>query len=76
MEACDMKRTSSRSHRSLAICVVMLMGCTSSNEQTSQDASAMSGIAMADQVCSLCHGLTGSPPHRCFPSWPDSKKST
>ena len=53
MEACDMKRTPRQSHRLLAMCIVTLMGCTSSNEQTSQDASAMSGVAMVDQICSL-----------------------
>lgn len=74
MEACDMKRTSSRSHRLLAICIVTLMGCTSSNEQTSQDASAMSGVAMADQVCSLCHGLTGESASPMFPKLAGQQK--
>lgn len=74
MEACDMKRTPRQSHRLLAMCIVTLMGCTSSNEQTSQDASAMSGVAMVDQICSLCHGLTGESASPLFPKLAGQQK--
>lgn len=59
MEAFGMKSTFNRSLLILALCVAALMGCTSTSEETSQTTSPMSGIAMADQVCSQCHGLTG-----------------
>jgi len=59
MNVKGMQRTDNRSPRILAICLASLMGCTGTNEDAAQETSPMSAIAMADNVCSLCHGLTG-----------------
>lgn len=69
-----MKRTFIRSQRIPALCVAVLMGCTHTNEQTSQETSPMPGIAMADQVCSLCHGLTGESVSPTFPKLAGQQK--
>jgi cytochrome c553 len=59
MNVKGMQCTDNRSPSILAICLATLIGCTGSNEDGAQDNAAMSAIAMADNVCSLCHGLTG-----------------
>lgn len=59
MNVKGMQRTDNRSPHVLALCLATLLGCTGTSEEEIQDSSAMSGIAMADSVCSLCHGLTG-----------------
>ena len=62
-----MKRTFNQAHCVVALCVAMLTGCTHSNEESGQQTSPMSGIAMADQVCAQCHGLTGESVSPTFP---------
>lgn len=74
METYGMKRTFNRSHRVLALCAVALISCTSTSEDTSQAVSPMPGIAMADQVCSLCHGLTGESASPMFPKLAGQQK--
>lgn len=74
MEAFGTKSSFNRSHLTLALCVAALMGCTSTSEETSQKTSPMSGIAMADQVCSLCHGLTGESISPTFPKLAGQQK--
>jgi cytochrome c553 len=59
MNVKGMQRTDNRSPPILAICLATLLGCTGSNEDGAQETAPMSAIAMADNVCSLCHGLTG-----------------
>jgi len=59
MSVKGMQRTDNRSPPILAIFLATLMGCTGSNEERAQETAPMSAIAMADNVCSLCHGLTG-----------------
>ncbi|WP_238346740.1 c-type cytochrome [Pseudomonas viciae] len=63
-----------RSKRILALCLTALVGCTSTNEETAQETLPMSGIAMADQVCSLCHGLTGESVSPMFPKLAGQQK--
>lgn len=53
------QRTEHRSPLMMVMCLASLMGCTGANEDVAQENSPMSAIAMADTVCSLCHGLTG-----------------
>jgi cytochrome c553 len=67
MESFGMKRTFNRSQLALALCVAALMGCTNTSEEASQKTSPMAGVAMADSVCSLCHGLTGESISPTFP---------
>lgn len=74
METYGMKRTFNRLHRVVAVCAVALMSCTSTHEDTSQEVSPMPGIAMADQVCSLCHGLTGESVSPMFPKLAGQQK--
>ncbi|QZP32316.1 c-type cytochrome [Pseudomonas sp. DR48] len=74
METCGNKRTFNRLHRVVALCAVALMSCTSTKEDTSQEVSPMPGIAMADQVCSLCHGLTGESVSPLFPKLAGQQK--
>lgn len=74
METCGNKRTFNRLHRVVALCAVALMSCTSTKEDTSQEVSPMPGIAMADQVCSLCHGLTGESVSLLFPKLAGQQK--
>src|SRR5471032_360420 len=70
MDAMDMKSTFKPSHLILALCVTAFMGCTSTNEETSP----MAGIAMADKVCSMCHGLTGESISPMFPKLAGQQK--
>lgn len=63
-----------RSSHILALCLTALVGCTSTNEETAQESPPMSGIAMADQVCSLCHGLTGESVSPMFPKLAGQQK--
>ncbi|WP_416739461.1 MULTISPECIES: c-type cytochrome [Pseudomonas] len=74
MEALGTKSIFNRSRLTLALCVGALMGCTSTSEETSQTTSAMSGIAMADQVCAQCHGLTGESFSPTFPKLAGQQK--
>lgn len=74
MEAFGTKSIFNRSHLTLALCVAALMGCTSTSEETSQTTSPMSGIAMADQVCAQCHGLTGESISPTFPKLAGQQK--
>lgn len=74
METCGNKRTFNRLHRVVALCAVALMSCTSTKEDTSQEVSPMPGLAMADQVCSLCHGLTGESVSPLFPKLAGQQK--
>ncbi|PPA00649.1 cytochrome C [Pseudomonas sp. MWU12-2312b] len=69
-----MKRTLHQAHWVLALCVAMLTGCTHSNEEAGQGTSPMSGIAMADQVCAQCHGLTGESISPTFPKLAGQQK--
>ncbi|RVD79805.1 Cytochrome c [Pseudomonas koreensis] len=50
------------------------MGCTRTSEETSQTTSPMSGIAMTDQVCAQCHGLTGESFSPTFPKLAGQQK--
>ncbi|MBD0678543.1 MULTISPECIES: c-type cytochrome [Pseudomonas] len=59
MNVKGMQRTDNRSPTLLAIGLATLMGCTGSNEGGAPETAPMSAIAMADNLCSLCHGLTG-----------------
>ena len=74
MEAFGTKNIFNQSHLTLALCVAALMGCTSTSEETSQTTSPMSGIAMADQVCAQCHGLTGESISPTFPKLAGQQK--
>ena len=74
MEAFGMKSSFNRSHLTLALCVAALMGCTRTSEETSQTTSPMSGIAMTDQVCAQCHGLTGESFSPTFPKLAGQQK--
>jgi cytochrome c553 len=74
MEAMGMKGTFKRSHIIFALCVVTLTGCTGTNGETAQKTSPMSGIAMADKVCSMCHGLTGESMSPMFPKLAGQQK--
>ncbi len=75
MKTCGMKRTFNRLHRVVAVCAVALVSCTNTHEDTSQEVSPMPGIAMADQVCSLCHGLTGESVSPMFPKLAGQQKA-
>jgi cytochrome c553 len=70
-----MLRTDIRSPHVLALFLTTLMGCTGTNEKAPQDTSPMSGIAMADSVCSLCHGLTGESVSPMFPKLAGQQKA-
>lgn len=74
MNVWSMQRTDNRSFGVLALFLVSLMGCTGTSEEASQDASPMPGIAMADAVCSLCHGLTGESVSPTFPKLAGQQK--
>ena len=74
MNVWGMQRTDNRLPLVLALCLATLMGCTGTSEEESQDTSAMSGIAMADNVCSLCHGLTGESVSPMFPKLAGQQK--
>lgn len=67
MNVSSMQPASSRSLHALALCLATLMGCSGTSEETVQQTSPLSGIAMADNVCSLCHGLTGESASPRFP---------
>jgi cytochrome c553 len=74
MEAFGTKSIFNQSHLALALCVAALMGCTRTSEETLQTTSPMSGIAMADQVCAQCHGLTGESISPEFPKLAGQQK--
>lgn len=74
MGTLGMKSTVNRLHLTLALCVTALMGCTTTSEEKLQKTSPMSGIAMADNVCSLCHGLTGESISPMFPKLAGQQK--
>lgn len=67
MNVASMRPADRRSPHVLALCLAMLMGCTGTAEEALQQTSTLSGIAMADSVCSLCHGLTGESVSPTFP---------
>lgn len=67
MNESSMQPTNSRSLHAVAFCLATLMGCTGTSEEAPQQTSTLSGIAMADSVCSLCHGLTGESVSPRFP---------
>lgn len=67
MNVSRMRSTDSRSLHALALCLATLMGCTGTSEEEPQQTSTLSGIAMADSVCSLCHGPTGESVSPKFP---------
>ena len=74
MEAFGTTRIFHQSPLALALCVAALMGCTRTSEETLQTTSPMSGIAMADQVCAQCHGLTGESVSPAFPKLAGQQK--
>ena len=67
MNVSSLQRTDYRSPYVLALCLATLMGCSGTSEEALQQKSTLSGIAMADSVCSLCHGLTGESVSPMFP---------
>lgn len=48
-----------RSRLTLACCVLALAGCTGPSDRATQKHSSMPALALVNDVCSLCHGLTG-----------------
>lgn len=48
-----------RSPLTLALCAALLMGCSHTSERPSKAISNMPTLALVDNVCALCHGLTG-----------------
>ncbi|WP_367253281.1 cytochrome c [Pseudomonas sp. stari2] len=75
MNVKGMPRTDHWSHQVLAVCLVTLMGCTGTHEDNVQATSAMSGSAIADTVCSLCHGLTGESVSAVIPKLAGQQKA-
>lgn len=69
-----MKGTFKRSPFFLALCVVALTGCTGTNGELSKKTSSLSGTAMAEKVCSMCHGLTGESVSPMFPKLAGQQK--
>ncbi len=69
-----MKGTFNRSYFIPALCVVALTGCTGTNGEASQKASVLSGVAMVDKVCSMCHGVTGESVSPMFPKLAGQQK--
>jgi cytochrome c553 len=74
MDALGMGLTVNRLHLTLALWVVALTGCSSASDQAAKRTSPMSGIALADNVCSLCHGLTGESISPMFPKLAGQQK--
>ncbi|WP_248800020.1 c-type cytochrome [Pseudomonas sp. MWU13-2105] len=69
-----MKGTFKRSPFFLALCVAALTGCTGTNGEMSKETSSLSGTAMAEKVCSMCHGLTGESISPMFPKLAGQQK--
>lgn len=69
-----MRCSINRSHLTLALCVVALVGCTDTRDRASQKTASMPALALVNDVCSLCHGLTGESVSPLFPKLAGQQK--
>lgn len=69
-----MRGAINRSQLTLALCVVALMGCSHTSDRASQKISTMPALALVDNVCALCHGLTGESVSPTFPKLAGQQK--
>ena len=69
-----MRCSINRSHLALAVCVVVLVGCSGTRDRASQKTASMPALALVNDVCSLCHGLTGESVSPSFPKLAGQQK--
>ncbi|WP_207265759.1 c-type cytochrome [Pseudomonas fluorescens] len=74
MNVLGVQSADSRSSLVLGLCIATIMGCSRTSEDAAHTTSPMSAIAMADSVCSLCHGLTGESVSPLFPKLAGQQK--
>jgi len=54
--------------------VVVLVGCSGTRDRASQKTASMPALALVNDVCSLCHGLTGESVSPSFPKLAGQQK--
>jgi cytochrome c553 len=69
-----MRCSINRSHLTLALCAVVLMGCSGTRDRAAQNTASMPALALVNDVCSLCHGMTGESVAPLFPKLAGQQK--
>ncbi len=59
----------------LAVLALAISGCTEVGASRSADESAMTGVALVQKVCSMCHGITGESISPMFPKLAGQQKA-
>ncbi|NUT90079.1 c-type cytochrome [Pseudomonas corrugata] len=71
MEVCGMTRSISLT---LTLCMATLVGCTGTTDRPPEKTATTPALVLVDDVCSLCHGLTGESISPMFPKLAGQQK--